>query len=64
MRARALVAMDQTTSVSINRFKGEIEANTLKADAARYGLALAYLKAKQLEKARQQMQQLLAAPAN
>jgi len=65
MRARALVAMDQTTSVSINRFKGEIEANTLKADAARYGLALAYLKAKQLEKARQQMQQLLAAqPTN
>ena len=65
MRARALVAMDQTTSVSINRFKGEIEANTLKSDAARYGLALAYLKAKQLEKARQQMQLLLAAqPTN
>ena len=60
MRARALVAMDQTTKVSINRFKDEIEANTLKADAAHYGLALAYLKANQLDKARQQMQQLLS----
>lgn len=65
MRARALVAMDQTTSVSINRFKGEIEANTLKADAAHYGLALAYLKANKLDEARQHMQQLLAAqPTN
>ena len=65
MRARALVAMDQTTTLSINRFTAEIEANTLKADAANYGLALAYLKANQLDKARQQMQPLLTSqPTN
>ena len=65
MRARALVAMDQTTAISINRFKGEIEANTLKADAAHYGLALAYLKANQLNEARQAMAELLQAqPTN
>ena len=64
MRARALVAMDQTTAISINRFKGEIEANTLKADAAHYGLALAYLKANKLNKARQAMAGLLQAQPN
>ena len=64
MRARALVAMDQTTAISINRFKGEIEANTLKADAAHYGLALAYLKANQLKEARQAMAGLLQAQPN
>ena len=64
MRARALVAMDQTTAISINRFKAEIEANTLKADAAHYGLALAYLKANQLNQARQAMAGLLQAQPN
>jgi|TARA_B110000967_G_scaffold58897_1_gene60373 predicted Zn-dependent protease len=64
MRARALVAMDQTTAISINRFKGEIEANTLKADAAHYGLALAYLKANKLTEARQAMTGLLQTQPN
>jgi len=59
MRARALVAMDANTAISIDRFSAEIDANTLKSDAAHYGLALAYLKANQLDKARAEMAGLL-----
>ncbi len=64
MRARALVAMEHNTNNSINRFSAELKANTLKADAANYGLALAYLKDKRLEKARQIIAVLLASNPN
>ena len=59
MRARALVAMEHNVKNSINRFKAEINANSLRADAANYGLALAYLKNHQLSKAKQIMSKLI-----
>ena len=59
MRARALVAMEINTRNSIARFQAELKANTLRADAARYGLALAYLKASQLDKAAEIMATLV-----
>jgi predicted Zn-dependent protease len=59
MRARALVAMEHNTNNSINRFKAELKANTLRPEAANYGLALAYLKAKNLNKASQLITKLL-----
>ena len=59
MRARALVAMEENNKNSINRFKAQLNANTLRADAAYYGLALAYLKDHQLHKAKQTITQLL-----
>jgi predicted Zn-dependent protease len=60
MRARALVAMEHNTANSINRFNAELKANTLKADAAHYGLALAHLKANNLPEAKQAISQLMA----
>ena len=60
MRARALVAMEHNTTNSINRFNAELKANTLKADAANYGLALAHLKANNLPEAKQAISQLMA----
>jgi len=64
MRARALVAMEHNINNSINRFNAELKANTLKADAANYGLALAYLKDKRLDKAQQVIATLLASNPN
>ena len=64
MRARALVAMEHNINNSINRFNAELKANTLKADAANYGLALAYLKDKRLDKAQQIIATLLASNPN
>jgi len=64
MRARALVAMEHNTKNSINRFSAELKANTLKAEAARYGLALAYFKDNNLPKAKQIISQLLTENAN
>lgn len=59
MRARALVAMDKTPTESIDRFSAELKANTLRAEAAHYGLALGYINANQLSKARAEMDNLL-----
>ena len=59
MRARALVAMDKTPAVSISRYKSELESNTLRPEAAHYGLALAYIEAGQLQEASHEMGRLL-----
>lgn len=59
MRARALVAMEDNNKNSINRFNAQLNANTLRADAANYGLTLAYLKDDQLDKAKQAISALL-----
>ena len=64
MRARALVAMELNTRNSIERFQAELKANTLRADAARYGLALAYFKANQLDRAREIMAGLVEKDPN
>tara|TARA_R110001592_G_scaffold362635_1_gene677509 strand:- start:83085 stop:84536 length:1452 start_codon:yes stop_codon:yes gene_type:complete len=42
MRVRALVAIDNNPSVSLNRFQHELKGNTLNSEAARYGVTLAY----------------------
>ena len=64
MRARALVAMENYPKNSIDRFTDEINANSLNTQAARYGLALAYLKNGELNRAKQQMSQLLKVNPN
>jgi len=64
MRARALVAMEHNTENSIARFNAELSANTLKVDAAHYGLALAYLKGNKLPKAKQVISKLLVKNPN
>jgi predicted Zn-dependent protease len=64
MRVRALVAMEHNNKISINRFNAELTANTLRANAAHYGLALAYLKDNKLQKAKQIIGQLLAENPN
>jgi len=42
MRVRALIAIDNNASVSLNRFQHELKGNTLNREAARYGVALSY----------------------
>jgi len=42
MRVRALIAIDNNPSVSLNRFQHELKGNTLNREAARYGVALSY----------------------
>lgn len=64
MRARALVAMENYPKNSIDRFTDEINANSLNTQAVRYGLALAYLKNGELNRAKQQMSQLLKVNPN
>lgn len=43
MRVRALIAIDNNPSVSLNRFQHELKGNTLNREAARYGVALSYV---------------------
>ena len=44
MQARAIVAMEKDPKDSIKRFQTKLDSNAQNGDAARYGLALAYLK--------------------
>ena len=60
MRARAIVAMDSSTKISITKFQTELKNNTLRPDAANYGLALAYLNAGEFIKADRLIAALLA----
>lgn len=65
MRARAILAIEKNPSVAANRFKDELQGNSLSKDAARYGLALAYARQNKLEAARKELAPLLkAAPDN
>jgi len=61
MQARAIVAMDSSTKISITKFQTELKNNTLRPDAANYGLALAYLNAGEFIKAERLITALLAA---
>ena len=60
MQARAIVAMDSSTKISITKFQTELKNNTLRPDAANYGLALAYLNAGEFIKAERLIAALLA----
>ena len=60
MQARAIVAMDSSTKISITKFQTELKNNTLRPDAANYGLALAYLNAGEFIKADRLIAALLA----
>jgi len=44
MRVRALLAIDNNPSESLNRFQHELKGNTLNNEAARYGVLLAHTK--------------------
>ena len=60
MQARAIVAMDSSTKISITKFQTELKNNTLRPDGANYGLALAYLNAGEFIKAERLIAALLA----
>lgn len=60
MQARAIVAMDSSAKISITKFQTELKNNTLRPDAANYGLALAYLNAGEFIKADRLITALLA----
>jgi len=59
MQARAIVSMDSSSQDSITKFQAELNSNTLRPDAANYGLALAYMKAGKLKKAEMLISSLL-----
>jgi predicted Zn-dependent protease len=59
MRARAIVSMDSSSKNSITKFQSELNSNTLRPDAANYGLALAYMNSGELRKAERLISALL-----
>ena len=61
MQARATVAMDSSAKTSVIKFQTELQNNTLRPDAANYGLALAYLNTRELIKAKTLIAALLTA---
>ena len=60
MRARSLVALERNPQASIQRFQSELNGTTLSTEGARYGLALAYMKANNPDEAEPLLQQLIA----
>jgi predicted Zn-dependent protease len=59
MRIRALIAIDNNPSESLNRFQHELEGNTLNSEAARYGVVLAHTKLGNYPKAKKGIDTLL-----
>ncbi|UTA46814.1 M48 family metalloprotease [Simiduia sp. 21SJ11W-1] len=59
MRTRVLLMQEDSPQSAIKRFTSEIEGDSLHKDASRYGLALAYLKTGQADRAQQALQPLL-----
>ncbi len=59
MRARALIAIDNNASVSLNRFQHELQGNTLNSQAARYGVVLSYIALGNYTKAKESLKLLL-----
>ncbi len=65
IRARVLVQTETTPTVAAQRFRSELQGESLSADASHYGLALALTEARQLDQAREALQPLLEkAPDN
>ncbi|TRX75632.1 M48 family metalloprotease [Pseudomonas mangiferae] len=59
MRARVQLIYEETPGIAAKRFRAMLDENP-KLDAARYGLAIAKIKAGQLNEARDALQELLA----
>jgi predicted Zn-dependent protease len=64
MRARALIAIDNNASVSLNRFQHELQGNTLNSQAARYGVVLSYIALGNYTKAKESLKLLLQKSPN
>ena len=64
MRARALIAIDNNASVSLNRFQHELQGNTLNSQAARYGVVLSYIALGNYAKAKESLKLLLQKSPN
>lgn len=64
MRIRALIAIDNNPSESLNRFQHELEGNTLNSEAARYGVVLAHTKLGNYPKAKKGIDTLLQKSPN
>jgi predicted Zn-dependent protease len=63
MRARIALFYEETPGIAAQRFRAQLTENP-KAPAPRYGLALAQIKAGQLNEAREELKPLLAAEPN
>ncbi len=59
MRIRALVAIDKSPSVSLNRFEHELSGNSLNKEAAQYGLVLTHTMLGDYSTARSNLRNLL-----
>lgn len=60
MQSRALVAMETSAKDSVKRFQAKLDSNTQQADAANYGLALAYIRLGEYAKADKLLKALIA----
>lgn len=59
MRTRVLLMQEESPQAAIKRFTSEIEGDSLHKEASRYGLALAYIKAGQPDRAQEALAPLL-----
>ena len=64
MRTRALMAIDNNPSVSLNRFKSELSGSSLNKEAAQYGLALTYTQLGNYSAARKYLRPLIKKTSN
>lgn len=64
MRVRALIAIDNNPTESLNRFQHELEGDTLNSEAARYGVVLAHTKLGNYPKAKKGIDTLLQKSPN
>lgn len=64
MRVRALIAIDDNASVSLNRFQHELQGKTLNSQAARYGIVLSYIALGNYAKAKESLKVLLKKSPN
>jgi predicted Zn-dependent protease len=64
MRVRALIAIDNNPSESLNRFQHELEGNPLNSEAALYGVVLAHTKLGNYPKAKKGIDTLLQKSPN
>ena len=64
MRVRALIAIDNNPTESLNRFQHELEGNTLNSEAALYGVILAHTKLGNYPKAKKGIDTLLQKSPN
>ncbi|MBB3167768.1 M48 family metalloprotease [Simiduia aestuariiviva] len=64
MRTRVLLMQEESPQSAVKRFTSEIEGDSLNKDASRYGLALAYVKTGQADRALEALQPLLEKQPN